>query len=610
MGGGGKVSKLSVVKSRGLTIVSICLFTLLLALVFEALTLIGAPNASVFDPSAWGRKRILVVWFVFLVIYGVFRYFGIFAMLHNWAVALWRDRRVRAWRIVYFVCGFIFFGSIGVSVVGLLSLLGLCELTIALSFFCFSLGSCLFLVYANRKYVATSPERVFVPVGITLGVLIAVLTPVQTSVSADDHIHYDHTLALSYLSSPEYTESDMKLLNPPHIEGGNYSHWSFSEQEYLSVLGDLNADGEEYALSIDGFSSLMGNPTLQYSSLGYIPGAVGLWLGRLAGIPFVAVFLLGRISSILFFFTLVYFGVRKLKSQRVLVLSFSMLPAVLFVASNYSYDIWVVGWLLFGFLKYLSWLQNPEQKLSAKDVLIVALSFVIGLGPKAIYFPIFFLLLFVPKSKFPSQIFAVRYRIAVLGFAILILGSFLLPFVMQGSGGNDVRGGTDVNSSQQISFILSNPLGYVEVLVNFLSGYLSIANSETYTNFFAYLGFSSLDSLPLVFLILIAITDSGVSNYPYALWRYRGAAFALLYGTSALMASALYVSYTAVGSNTVAGCQGRYLLPLLVPFLALFFNSKIRNENSRKWYNLLVLIVTVGFVFICVFELSMKVYAG
>ena len=95
---------------------------------------------------------------------------------------------------------------------------------------------------------------------------------------------------------------------------------------------------------------------------------------------------------------------------------------------------------------------------------------------------------------------------------------------------------------------------------------------------------SSWGSLPLVILILVAATDLNEHSFRYAKWRYRVAGSLLLVGTSALMASALYVSYTAVGSNTIEGCQGRYLLPLVIPFLALFFNSKIINENSRKGY--------------------------
>lgn len=584
--------------------------TFALALVFEALTLIGAPGSSVLDLGAWGKKRILVVWIALIALYALCRYFGVFGSIREWVMRLLNNRQAAISRILFLSGGFLLSGLVCLLLGGLLTLAGFFTFGFAKGLFCFSLGGAVFLVYANRRHLSLRPECVFVPVGIVMGIAIALLTPVQTSVSFDDHIHYDHALALSYLSSPEYTVADMTLLSPPYVEGTETGYWSFSEEDYRAIVDGLNSMASDIALVPDGFVSAMGSSTLQYSYLGYIPGAIGLWLGRLLQLPFDAVFLFGRISSVLFFFTLVYFSVKKLKSQKILALAFALIPSILFISANYSYDTWVTGWLLFGFLRYLSWLQNPDQKLSCKEVAIVLLSFIVGLGPKAIYFPIFFLLLFIPKAKFPNKIFARRYRIVVVLSALLVLSTFLLPFVVQGPGGGDIRGGSDVNSANQVMFVLEDPLRYMGILANFLFGYLSLEGSSAYTNLFAYLGTSTLGALPLVALLLVAVTDSGSANYPYAKWRYRFGALALLIGTSALMASALYVSFTAVGSETVAGCQGRYLLPLAVPFLSLFFNSKMRNENSRALYSLVVLSVSMAFIVVCVSQLSLGVYVG
>ena len=173
-----------------------------------------------------------------------------------------------------------------------------------------------FLVFANRRFLAREPEKIFVPVGITLGVLVCLLTPVQTSVSWDDHIHYDFANAVSYLVSPEYSQADMSLLNPPYIGGGDYSHWMYQGDAYGSLISELDAEGLAPAITVDGFGSVYGSSTLSYQALGYIPSALGLWLGRLLHLPFTWIFILGRISNVLFFFTLVFFGVRGLRSQR------------------------------------------------------------------------------------------------------------------------------------------------------------------------------------------------------------------------------------------------------------------------------------------------------
>ncbi|RDB83748.1 DUF2142 domain-containing protein [Eggerthella lenta] len=589
-------------------IAKVLLLSFLLAVVFEALTLFGAPVASVFDLSAWSKKRIVTVWVLFVVSYCVCRYLGVFDSLCRWARSVYRQKSFLLPRLLFCVGGFVGSGVVGLLGTMLFSLTGAYQPTVALGLFFFAVCGSIFLVFANRRFLAREPEKIFVPVGITLGVLVCLLTPVQTSVSWDDHIHYDFANAVSYLVSPEYSQADMSLLNPPYIGGGDYSHWMYQGDAYGSLISELDAEGLAPAITVDGFGSVYGSSTLSYQALGYIPSALGLWLGRLLHLPFTWIFILGRISNVLFFFTLVFFGVRGLRSQKMLALAFSFLPTVVFLSANYSYDTWLTGWILFGFLRYLSWMQKPDEALTFKEVLLVVLSFLIGLGPKAIYFPIFILLLFIPKSKFKTKKFAFRYRAAMICSALLVMATFLLPFVVQGPGSGDTRGGSGVNSAGQVAFVLSDPLGYLNVLTRFLSEYLSIPNASNYTSFFAYLGMSSWGSLPLVILILVAATDLNEHSFRYAKWRYRVAGSLLLVGTSALMASALYVSYTAVGSNTIEGCQGRYLLPLVIPFLALFFNSKIINENSRKGYNLVIFVVSFALLTTSIFELCMRVY--
>lgn len=589
-------------------IAKVLLLSLLLAIVVEALTLVGAPVASVFDASAWSKKRIVIFWTLFVVGYWACRYFGVFVSVCRWSSDICRQKSTLLLRCFRYVGGFIGSGVIGLLGTMLFSLTGAYRPTFALGLFFFAVCGSLYLVFVNRRFLAKEPEKVFVPVGITLGVLICILVPVQANVSWDDHVHYDRANAVSYLVAPEYSQADSMYLDYPYIEPGDFDYWSFSEADYEALVSDLDSNTSANVALTQDFVSSRGTSILNYGSLGYVPSAIGLWLGRLLHLPFTWIFVLGRIANVLFFFALIYFGVRGLRSQKMLALAFSFLPTVVFLSANYSYDTWLTGWVLFGFLRYLSWMQKPEETLTFKEVLLVILSLLVGLGPKAIYFPVFILFLFIPKSKFRTRKFACRYRVAMICSALCVMATFLLPFVIQGPGSGDARGGAGVNSTGQVSFVLSDPLGYLNILAGFLSEYLSIPNSSNYTSFFAYLGMSSWGSLPLVILILIAATDLNEHNFSYAKWRYRVAGAALLVGTSALMASALYVSYTAVGSSTIEGCQGRYLLPLVIPFLALFFNSKVVNENSRKGYNLVIFALSFVILSTTIFELCMRVY--
>lgn len=140
-------------------------------------------------------------------------------------------------------------------------------------------------------------------------------------------------------------------------------------------------------------------------------------------------------------------------------------------------------------------------------------SLVLGLGPKAIYFPLFALLLLLPKSKFSSvqqyrQISSDLSSVA----AVLVLMSFVIPMLFD-SVPSDTRGGSTVSGSDQIFYILSHPLTYTKVLLGFLWEYVS---SFTCITDFAYLGTVS-GSFSLLLLGAVVFTDkSDLDRYTSA----------------------------------------------------------------------------------------------
>ena len=49
-----------------------------------------------------------------------------------------------------------------------------------------------------------------------------------------------------------------------------------------------------------------------------------------------------------------------------------------------------------------------------------------------------------------------------------------------------------------------------------------------------------------------------------------------------LVALALYIAFTGVGSQTVAGVQARYLIPLIIPFACLLLRFPIYCDEEVK----------------------------
>ena len=71
--------------------------------------------------------------------------------------------------------------------------------------------------------------------------------------------------------------------------------------------------------------------------------------------------------------------------------------------------------------------------------------------------------------------------------------------------------------------------------------------------------------------------------------------FLVIVGTVVVSMTSLYVSFTPVGNTTVLGYQGRYLIPVFLPTLALFTSPKFKAEWQEKTINYFI---TYGILFL------------
>jgi len=243
-------------------------------------------------------------------------------------------------------------------------------------------------------------------------------------------------------------------------------------------------------------------------------------------------------------------------------------------------------------LAYLfSELQQPEKKVTVREMAIMIGAFVIGLGAKAIYFPLMLLMYLLKPKKFSS---AKQYKIFILAVTLSILfvvGSILAPFAFKGPGKGDTRGSSAVNASQQVKFILSEPVAYTKILSSFMAGYVDPRNSFGFTAFYAYIGGFKiyLFYLALAIMALVTFTDKNEYDKNSAGWKFRVPVILIYLATVALVCTALYVQFTAVKSATIDGVQPRYLIPLLFPLLFVIGSRRLKNPLNKNIYNIIIL---------------------
>ncbi len=428
----------------------------------------------------------------------------------------------------------------------------------------------LFWILVHLKKMKQNIAQVVCGIILIMGLCYAITLPIATQVTTDDEVHYRKAVCLSHIFDGYVTEADEYMYVKNVLP--DYSQSSLMSTN--TKLNELYTNG--VSIKIDTV------PSEIYIAISYIPSAIGLLLGRGLGMTFAQIFVLGRIMNVFVYAILIYFALKHLKSGKLILSVIALLPTNIFMAASYGYDAWLTAFTIFSIAYIISIIQSEQCTVKRKDVAVIMAGFLLGLAPKAVYFPLMGLCFLISAKKFKNKKAYRNFIICTVVCAIIVLSTFMLPFLVQGPGSGDMRGGAEVNSAEQVSFILENPLAYTKILLNHMKSYLSVENQGKLIGSMMHMGDSR--HFVLLFLTLTAAVfcdrnreDDFANTVISKVWT-----LIVVLSTVVLISTALYVSFTAVGSDVISGCQQRYLMPLLYPVCYFVFNIKIENKSNMN----------------------------
>lgn len=458
-------------------------------------------------------------------------------------------------------------------------------------------------------------QCVFLAFAIPIGLSIAIIPPAITGIGWDDAIHFARANAISYVIDPSYSDGDLDL-SVAAVDPDFYLP-DKSESSIRSYNERINNGKYEGAHIEPGLKPIVdpkdtgqSYQAFALTSLGYMPSAIGLWFGRLLHLPLVDIFKLGRILNVLFYVFICYFAIKIIPTRKTLLSLIALIPTSLFMAANYSYDGWINALMLLAVALSVKLICDTGP-IRAWDLALTLGVFFLAFAPKAVYFPLLGILILIPKDRFRLKSTWKKWICILIVFTVFVMASFALPFVCQGEFGDDKRGGTDVDSMRQISFILHNPALFSKILASELFNFFwNPACFEKATITFAGLGSLSskipfFQDIPLLLLLFCAVTDTNevglrLSTTITKLWTSF-----LIMCASMIIFTSLYVSYNDVGSVArdsngvilIKGVQMRYIIPLLPPALVLVVNFRIAREIKARYYSIVVqsLMAFIGF---------------
>lgn len=445
-----------------------------------------------------------------------------------------------------------------------------------------------------------SIEKKFLSLGLVFGLLFIFLIPPLQAPDEDSHFKKSYLISSLHLfpqASPNglvgnyipqaIMDFENKLL---YLKGNMDERYSYKEQ-YIDSHTKVNKGNDIFI----EYSTSRSNPIL------FIPQAFGMFLLKVTidnpiissneDISPINYIYAGRIFNLLFFLFSSYYALKIIPFLKNTLFLLCLMPMTLSLASSLSYDAVIISCILLFISVVFKLTYNKNVLTIDRKYLYYLIIFsMILIQFKQVYYPLLFLFLLIPNSKFKNKKekyfwFLTAFFIGVLSFLIWSLFTKMLLGVGSVS--------TDTNAVDQLKFILSSPIEYMQILIRTM-----FVNMKFYlVGFIGNLGWLDTN-FPYIFIIaysiLLLITvlfDNSKIDVRVKL-KEKGMVAAIAISIIVLMETALYITWTSksevggIGYEIVSGVQGRYFIPIAILFLSLFivnstkYREKIINATT------------------------------
>ncbi len=447
-------------------------------------------------------------------------------------------------------------------------------------------AAALYLLWVLRNLIGKKPEYGFLIVALCSCVFLSAGMPTTTGLSYDDQIHFQKAWDLSFGKNVTLTTSVDALANLTYATNEGYSsiHTQDTYEDNLRLAQQLDAP-ESADLSTATYSY---QRQWSLTDTGYVTQALGLAAARWMGLPLHGQIIAARLCNMLGYVLLCFAAIRVLKRFRLTFAAIALMPTPIFLACNFSYDPTCMGLCMLGTALMLDAILDRKTPLTWKRLLAIFVTMFLGCTVKAVYAPLLLMMLMMPRSKFASKGQEIYVKIISMAILLVSVGGILLDISGDINVIQDSRG-DGADSAAQVAFILSHPFTYFSYFISTLWTYFQSYLLDAHRIAWAYVGNCSgtWAALSLMLLLFTCYTDNDAALGQRVSWQQR-IGFLLVAGvTIGLVFTAMYVGFSAVGSNSFSGVQGRYLLPAL-PLLALLLSPNgVKNEMNKTGWHLI-----------------------
>ena len=298
------------------------------------------------------------------------------------------------------------------------------------------------------------------------------------------------------------------------------------------------------------------------SFIPYLPQVFGLTIAKILGSSVLSSIILGRLCNLLAYALLIRLAIKKAKGKELLFASLGMLPMSVYLASSFSTDGMVNGFLFLIIALFCEYVQ--KDKVSLLDILLFATLCLIMTTMKLPYVLLIGLLLFIPKKKLPD-----RYTYVFIIGLILLVGILSFFWLRLSSNINMNQVTSDVNPVEKIKYTIGHMNEFSRMIVQEWVNLIPNKIPSLFT--FGWLTYG-LGNLLWFYLIFISCVIFMIPQYNPLPKISKYGTFLVGVGITFGILMTAYLMWGKVNEIAIQGVQGRYFTGVIL-LLGLTFNS-------------------------------------
>lgn len=466
--------------------------------------------------------------------------------------------------------------------------------------------------YSISKYSEENLYKIAFIILIIFGLLCVFLMPICESSDTTEHLTRAEITSRGIIV-PQFTGD--KYTNF-YNNGTNYV-WDGTGFETISSINDLIKDRYETI-----FTSTHANEKINHTPVivnqafeqnpfyGYLPQAIGILIAKLLDLDAIWMLWFARIGNLICYSGIVAYAVKKTPLFKVPMIVTACIPMSMFQGASVSVDSMIIslGLLLIAYFFYMY--DSKEKTITFKELTIfLIISLLLGLL-KLPYFAFSFLIFAVPRKNFKSSnsVFISFLGIVIIGIIGVLWSRYATDALWHSYRAIHYLQ-NNVNSTQQMSFLLSNPNN----LPLLISSIIERVNIPLLDSFLIYPpepsggGYTSASNLVSAILpMFLGGTYLFYPNETKIELRSKIISFFVLILIFGGICIIQFLTWTPHASLMIYGINGRYFLPLfaLIPFI--FGMNFVNEKNIELDYYILTL--TIVFMSAMVMAFALRFY--